>query len=1123
MTNLVEITVRTKDDASSAFKTIEKTASDSGSASGKGFSDNFAKSTGGGLLGGLFGKGGGSAVEDAQKQGQNVGMGLGRGILQKFNSTLGSGLLSGLFGTSGGSKLFGNAGNTVVQDATKQGENIAQGLGKGLNQGFANAANIVGGTLSSLFGGDPGGSEAAAEDEGGQIASSLTRGMTNGFANLSSNVGGMLSGLFGGGSGGRVDNEAEDTGQDVGRSFTKGLTDGFARAGSSVSGVLGKLFGGSGDDLAADGAKDGAEAGKGILSGISSSISDGVTGIGKTVGGLVPVMGDSMSEGLAESPWLSVGVLAAVAAAAPVVGVALSGMLVTALGGGLAAMAIMGAQKAPAVEKAFSGLKTSANNDLTQIGTPFQGVMQTIYNTASGVLGKLTPVFKTAATTIAQPFQQFATTLEKSFGDPAVKNSIEAVAGAFGKILNVLTPELPGMVDKIADGITNVADAIGKNPQAFANFIGFLVDIVAYSLDAIAWLTNMGTDFKNFLGDLPGWTHTAVTAVEQAWAALEVVSLEVARDISMGFLDMVGDVLDAAATAFGWVPGLGGKLKGAATAFDGFKTGVSNDFNTLVGNAQAWGRSLDGASASSAQASKSIQGDFRNQANASSTASVALSDLTSAIKQNGVDSSQAQAARGQLIKDLESAGLNSKQAQGDVDNYTTAVKNNGVDSSQAKAARQQLVTDILDASKNAAQGKSDLTNYTNAVKTNGANSDSARSARQRLITDLENSGLNAKTATGLVNGLSTAVKNVPSGKTVTLTARAVGTGKVVYKESFPGGSLQGSLLYGAAGGVVPGEAGPSGVRRVPGYAPGQDSQWARVSPGEAILVPEAARALGYGNILGWNRQFGRGRKSTGLAYAAGGIAGNPGLLSDQMGSVSDGYMQRVTSAAGAKMYALLKEKVNAAKSLQAFVNVSGSGVTRWTSTVLEALAMEGLSAGLAPNVLYQMQTESGGNPNAINLTDSNAAAGDPSRGLMQTIMSTFQAYHWPGTSNDIYNPLANIAAAINYARHVYGPNLANQYGGIGSGHGYGSGGATSAGWAMVGERGRELVKLPGGATVYPAGATSAMASGGSAPTSVQLEITSGGQSAFEQFMLTSIRSWVRVKGGGDVQRAFGKS
>lgn len=118
----------------------------------------------------------------------------------------------------------------------------------------------------------------------------------------------------------------------------------------------------------------------------------------------------------------------------------------------------------------------------------------------------------------------------------------------------------------------------------------------------------------------------------------------------------------------------------------------------------------------------------------------------------------------------------------------------------------------------------------------------------------------------------------------------------------------------------------------------------------------------------------------------------------------------------------------------------GSGVQQWAATVQQALSMLGLPKSLVGRVLLQMGTESGGNPNAINLWDSNAAAGDPSRGLMQVIGSTFSAYHVPGTSRNIYNPLANIAAAINYARHRYGPTLMSGGMGIGSGHGYDSGG-----------------------------------------------------------------------------------
>jgi lysophospholipase L1-like esterase len=116
----------------------------------------------------------------------------------------------------------------------------------------------------------------------------------------------------------------------------------------------------------------------------------------------------------------------------------------------------------------------------------------------------------------------------------------------------------------------------------------------------------------------------------------------------------------------------------------------------------------------------------------------------------------------------------------------------------------------------------------------------------------------------------------------------------------------------------------------------------------------------------------------------------------------------------------------------------GSGVKRWTSLVLQALKMEGLPAGDLSLVLRQITTESGGNPNAINLTDINAQEGDPSRGLLQTIMTTFQAYHWPGTSGNIYDPLANIAAALNYARNTVG--IGPNPGQLGGGTGYALGG-----------------------------------------------------------------------------------
>lgn len=144
-------------------------------------------------------------------------------------------------------------------------------------------------------------------------------------------------------------------------------------------------------------------------------------------------------------------------------------------------------------------------------------------------------------------------------------------------------------------------------------------------------------------------------------------------------------------------------------------------------------------------------------------------------------------------------------------------------------------------------------------------------------------------------------------------------------------------------------------------------------------------------------------------------------------------------------------------------DVGGSGVKRWTSVVLQALKMVGQPASLLNTVLRRMNQESGGNPRAINNWDVNAKNGDPSRGLMQTIGSTFNAYAGSLRSRGIYDPLANVYASMRYALSRYG-SLSAAYNRAG---GYASGGQPKAGeLAWVGEAGPELVRFKGGETVY---------------------------------------------------------
>jgi LysM repeat protein len=92
------------------------------------------------------------------------------------------------------------------------------------------------------------------------------------------------------------------------------------------------------------------------------------------------------------------------------------------------------------------------------------------------------------------------------------------------------------------------------------------------------------------------------------------------------------------------------------------------------------------------------------------------------------------------------------------------------------------------------------------------------------------------------------------------------------------------------------------------------------------------------------------------------------------------------------------------------------GWIREALDIMKSKSIPGTYDGIKRNIMR----ESGGNPNAVNNWDINAQNGTPSKGLLQTIKPTFDAYHVEGTAYSMTDPVANIVAACNYAAAKYG-------------------------------------------------------------------------------------------------------
>ncbi|GAA2594581.1 transglycosylase SLT domain-containing protein [Streptomyces tubercidicus] len=92
------------------------------------------------------------------------------------------------------------------------------------------------------------------------------------------------------------------------------------------------------------------------------------------------------------------------------------------------------------------------------------------------------------------------------------------------------------------------------------------------------------------------------------------------------------------------------------------------------------------------------------------------------------------------------------------------------------------------------------------------------------------------------------------------------------------------------------------------------------------------------------------------------------------------------------------------------------GWIRESLAIMKAKGIPGSYEGLHRNIMR----ESAGDPNAVNDWDINAINGVPSKGLLQVIQPTFDAYHVSGTPHKLTDPIANITAAANYAADRYG-------------------------------------------------------------------------------------------------------
>lgn len=243
-----------------------------------------------------------------------------------------------------------------------------------------------------------------------------------------------------------------------------------------------------------------------------------------------------------------VGVTATVIA--PLIGPAIGTALSLAFGGGAIGVGIVSALKDPKIQSAVGGLKSSLGRAFDDFGKNFKGPVLDFLSQIPSVLKPLQPLVEQIGADLAP--------VAASLGQGVigflqnVLPSIGRMTDSAGPIVKVLGDKLPG----IGDAIAGLFDTISKNSDDTAQFFKGLLDALKLIIEFVGVL--IGAFYKMY---------------------------DVIRTVMRGLVNVVTgallDILTAANDAFGWVPGLGPKLRTASQKVADFREKVMKELSAI--------------------------------------------------------------------------------------------------------------------------------------------------------------------------------------------------------------------------------------------------------------------------------------------------------------------------------------------------------------------------------------------------------------------------------------------------------------------------------------------------------------------------------------------------------------
>lgn len=332
------------------------------------------------------------------------------------------------------------------------------------------------------------------------------------------------------------------------------------------------------------------------LPGAAKKLGDDVAeSLGNGVISNIPLVGESLGKVVAAGgPYAVAAVGVVIALISPIIAGGIGAAITLGVGGGLLAAGILLLKGNKKIQDSFSKMKNDIASSLKGAADPLIVPLQNAMKTIGSFFKNNKNTFKQLFASIAPAVVPLTNALLGFV--TSLLPGIESIAKTFADV--VKDKSFSDMLSGIGHSISTIFQTISNHPNLIKDFFKALQDTVA----VISWLINVFIDWgavvatqcrdiKNAAVSVGKWfAGPFVNFFKDAWTWIKDAFHAAIQFLELGFLNFELNVLNVIknlihgwADAFGWVPGLGDKLKAADKTIGGFVNSIQKQIDSIHG------------------------------------------------------------------------------------------------------------------------------------------------------------------------------------------------------------------------------------------------------------------------------------------------------------------------------------------------------------------------------------------------------------------------------------------------------------------------------------------------------------------------------------------------------------